>query len=79
MWVLYGLLAVIMALAAVIGAPEIRNKTCLALPFLFFNAACQLWNRNGHRIDKNAFLGERNKKWKKLEKTGYSFSSEEYA
>lgn len=35
MWVLYGLLAVIMALAAVIGAPEIRNKTCLALPFLF--------------------------------------------
>jgi len=27
--------AVIMALAAVIGAPEIRNKTCLALPFLF--------------------------------------------
>ena len=29
------LLAVIMALAAVIGAPEIRNKTCLALPFLF--------------------------------------------
>ena len=28
-------LAVIMALAAVIGAPEIRNKTCLALPFLF--------------------------------------------
>lgn len=24
-----------MALAAVIGAPEIRNKTCLALPFLF--------------------------------------------
>lgn len=35
MWVLYGLLAVIMALAAVIGAPKIRNKTCLALPFLF--------------------------------------------
>ena len=28
-------LAVIMALAAVIGAPKIRNKTCLALPFLF--------------------------------------------
>ena len=35
MWVLYGLLAVVMALAAVIGAPKIRNKTCLALPFLF--------------------------------------------
>ena len=79
MWVLYGLLAVIMALAAVIGAPEIRNKTCLALPFLFLMLHVSYGTGTGHRIDKNAFLGERNKKWKKLEKTGYSFSSEEYA
>lgn len=35
MWVLYGLLAVIMALAAVIGAPEIRNKPVWHFRFYF--------------------------------------------
>lgn len=35
MWVLYGLLAVVMAAAAVISGPKLRNKTSLLLPCLF--------------------------------------------
>ena len=36
MWGAYWLLAVIMSVVAVIGAKKERNKTCFALPFLFF-------------------------------------------
>lgn len=35
MWGLYGLLAAVMAVAAVIGEPDLRNKTCFLLPCLF--------------------------------------------
>ena len=36
MWGAYWLLAVVMSVVAVIGAKKERNKTCFALPFLFF-------------------------------------------
>ena len=36
MWGAYWLLAVVMSIVAVIGAKKERNKTCFALPFLFF-------------------------------------------
>ncbi len=36
MWGSYWLLAVVMSVVAVIGAKKERNKTCFALPFLFF-------------------------------------------
>lgn len=35
MWGLYGLLAVVMAVIAVLGAPKTRNITCILLPILF--------------------------------------------
>lgn len=35
MWGIYWILAVLMALLAVIGAPKIRNITCILLPLLF--------------------------------------------
>ncbi len=36
MWGAYWLMAVVMSAAAVTGAKKERNKTCVALPFLFF-------------------------------------------
>lgn len=35
MWGLYGMLAIVMSVMAVVGAKDKRNITCVALPFLF--------------------------------------------